>query len=378
MAKLAINKEFAINAGTSATIGKILVVHSTDNVGATARNGAIYENRVWRSAQTFVHFFVDDTSIYQVGTPGYKAWGAGNVNKYAPVQIELCEFRDKTRSLNAYKNFVVLIQELAPKYGIPLTLDDSNRTAGIKSHAWCSQNYGGSDHQDPYPWLTSIGISKAQFLADIKGKAVAPSAPTAKPSKSVAQVANEVINGLWGSGSDRNSRLMDAGYNASAIQTEVNRILAGVSSPKPSLKTTAQVAQEVINGKWGSGADRTKRLTASGYNATAVQAEVNRLLGATTSKPSAPQIKEDGYLGPATFKLAQRLLGIAQDGIAGVNTWKGLQRAWGVPASQVDGKPGPNTYRYMQRHYGTPVDGKLSSPSIVVKAFQRALNAGKI
>lgn len=38
------------------------------------------------------------------------------------------------------------------------------------------------------------------------------------------------------------------------------------------------VAREVIDGKWGQGETRRKRLTDAGYDATAVQAEVNRIL----------------------------------------------------------------------------------------------------
>jgi N-acetylmuramoyl-L-alanine amidase CwlA len=162
-----INKSLAINAGTAATVGKIIVLHSTDDMDATAANMATYEHRVWHSAQTFVHFGVDDKGAYQVGTPGHVAWGAGNVNRYAPVQLELCEFSDRTRALKAYRNWVALAAAMAKQYGVPKTLDDGDRTAGFKSHLWCSQNYGGSDHGDPYSYLTSIGISKAQLAKDL-------------------------------------------------------------------------------------------------------------------------------------------------------------------------------------------------------------------
>lgn len=47
----------------------------------------------------------------------------------------------------------------------------------------------------------------------------------AAPSKSVSEVAREVINGKWGNGTDRVNRLTAAGYDATAIQNEVNRIL---------------------------------------------------------------------------------------------------------------------------------------------------------
>ena len=44
-------------------------------------------------------------------------------------------------------------------------------------------------------------------------------------------------------------------------------------------KTITQVANEVIAGKWGNGTDRKNRLTAAGCDYSAVQKEVNRLLG---------------------------------------------------------------------------------------------------
>ena len=60
------------------------------------------------------------------------------------------------------------------------------------------------------------------------------------------------------------------------FRTEVNRILKG-NATTPS-KSINEVAKEVINGKWGNGSDRTNRLAAAGYDAKAVQNEVNRIL----------------------------------------------------------------------------------------------------
>jgi hypothetical protein len=46
----------------------------------------------------------------------------------------------------------------------------------------------------------------------------------------------------------------------------------------PTTKTVEELAREVILGKWGVGADRKKRLTAAGYDYAAVQKKVNELL----------------------------------------------------------------------------------------------------
>lgn len=45
-----------------------------------------------------------------------------------------------------------------------------------------------------------------------------------------------------------------------------------------SAKTVEEVAKEVISGKWGTGADRKKRLTDAGYDYYEVQAKVNEIL----------------------------------------------------------------------------------------------------
>ena len=44
--------------------------------------------------------------------------------------------------------------------------------------------------------------------------------------KSIAQVAREVLAGKWGNGDDRRNRLINAGCNYNAVQNEVNRLLS--------------------------------------------------------------------------------------------------------------------------------------------------------
>ncbi len=52
------------------------------------------------------------------------------------------------------------------------------------------------------------------------------------------------------------------------------------TSVKPQLKPIDQIADEVIAGQWGNGADRKKRLTDAGYNYDAVQKAVNQKMNA--------------------------------------------------------------------------------------------------
>ena len=93
--------------------------------------------------------------------------------------------------------------------------------------------------------------------------------------KSNEEIAREVILGAWGNGEDRVNRLTNAGYNASAVQEVVNRLLNGNYTSN----NLDEIAQEVIQGKWGNGQDRVNRLTNVGYNYNEVQQKVNEILG---------------------------------------------------------------------------------------------------
>lgn len=56
---------------------------------------------------------------------------------------------------------------------------------------------------------------------------------------------------------------------------------SNTSKPKSGKKSISTVANEVIDGKWGNGPDRSRRLKAAGYDANAVQSKVNEKLGFT-------------------------------------------------------------------------------------------------
>ena len=57
------------------------------------------------------------------------------------------------------------------------------------------------------------------------------------------------------------------------MNTMVNNIIG-----QPTKKSVDELAREVINGKWGNGEDRKKRLTQAGYNYQEVQNRVNQIL----------------------------------------------------------------------------------------------------
>lgn len=127
-------------------------------------------------------------------------------------------------------------------------------------------NYG----QTMWQW----GIDKIDGYdidGDICFKEYSVKSPQAA-KKTVDELAREVLDGKWGNGDERKKRLTIAGYDYYAVQKRVNEILY---APK---KSVDEIARKVIHGDWGNGEERKKRLTAAGYDYSAVQKRVNEIL----------------------------------------------------------------------------------------------------
>ena len=92
------------------------------------------------------------------------------------------------------------------------------------------------------------------------------------PRKSVDELAQEVLDAKWGSGDARKKNLEAEGYDYDAVQKRVNEILA----EREALfnKTVA----EVLDGKWGNGEERQQKLTEAGHDYEAIQKKVNEIV----------------------------------------------------------------------------------------------------
>ena len=88
-------------------------------------------------------------------------------------------------------------------------------------------------------------------------------------NKTTAEIATEVVQGDWGNGAERKRRLEASGYDYDEVQAVVNGLM------NTDLK---RVAYEVIRGEWGNGDERRKKLEVAGYNYDTVQALVNAIL----------------------------------------------------------------------------------------------------
>lgn len=93
-------------------------------------------------------------------------------------------------------------------------------------------------------------------------------------TKSIVDLANEVIAGKYGVGAERKQALGSL-YNE--VQAKVNEILLGKTETS-NRKSNEEIADEVIEGKWGNNPARKEKLIAEGYDYNAIQCIVNRKL----------------------------------------------------------------------------------------------------
>lgn len=102
---------------------------------------------------------------------------------------------------------------------------------------------------------------------------------------------------------------------------------------------------------------------------TEAKAAAAKVAEAKAVDNSAYKLDVDGEWGPKTVKTTQHILGIAEDGICGVETIKAIQKKVGAA---VDGDWGTETSTKMQAFLGVTQDG-VRGPE-TVKAWQTWCN----
>lgn len=120
-------------------------------------------------------------------------------------------------------------------------------------------SYGGHLHFEVRT-PSDVRINPTEYLnADLPNS-------TPVPTKSVDELANEVIKGLWGNGQERKDRLGD---RYTEVQNRVNEILAPTQEPSVDI---LDLVRKTIRGDFGNGEDRKSAL---GSNYDEVQRQVN-------------------------------------------------------------------------------------------------------
>ena len=220
---------------------------------------------------------------------------------------DISGFKDKMNigELNSYDKWVARYGS-TPKYVPSYGIWQSSSSGKINGYS------GNLDTDVAYKDYPSI--IKSQGL---NGYGASTVTPPQTGSKSIEELANEVIKGLWGNGEDRKNRLTQAGYNYNDVQKRVNELLNNTSTPTKSID---ELANEVIAGKWGNGEARKTALTNAGYNYNEVQARVNKKLNNTSSNVITYTVKAGDTLSGIASKYGTTYQKIASDnGIANPN-----------------------------------------------------------
>lgn len=198
-----------------------------------------------------------------------KGWGIDKVKKHQDFANKYCPHRTLDLGWERFLNKIRVYLGQAVVDNTSTSLKDINTIADEV----IAGNWGnGEDRKNR---LTQAGYNYSEVQALVNQKLTGES--TSSNTKSIDVIVDEVIAGKWGNGSDRKAKLENAGYNYNEIQTAVNNKLSEKTTTS-SKKSNETIANEVIAGKWGNGTDRKNKLTAAGYDYNAIQKIVNQKL----------------------------------------------------------------------------------------------------
>lgn len=260
------------------------------NGGRLSHEGVL---NVWKTRPASAHFDVDSAgAVAQYVEMNEYAWACGNTEgNQRSISIEMCNEATNGQwpvSETTWRSAARLAGWLFAKV-IGTRPSSANL---VPHHHWKSTLCAGPHMDGKFSEFVTVAQQAFDFFKG-GGSASNPPAPPSSGGKSMAQIVDEVIAGQWGNNPERSNKLRAAGYDPAAVQSEVNHKLSGGSpAPAPAGKSVSQIAQEVLNGVWGNGDDRKRRLEAAGYNFGAVQAEVNRRLGAGAPGPARASVTE--------------------------------------------------------------------------------------
>ena len=305
-----------------------IIIHQTGNTskGANAQAHANIQSKGNTRAASW-HESIDDKEVIQSFEHTAKCWHAGDgrngKGNGKGIGLELCINSDGNYK-RTIENGAERTAQLMKQYSIPLShvlrhKDCSGKNcpaqinAGLHGITWddfknlVMKYYNGKEPVIVNPSTSkpkvktidqmaqeviagkhgnghtarrkSLGISQAEYdkvSAKVNAHYGVKSEPV-KASKSIDQMAREVVNGEHGNGHVNRRKSLGVSQSVyNQVRDRVNEMAAG--SPTPS-KSIDQMAREVIAGKHGNGNDqRQKSLGVDNGTYAKVRARVNQLV----------------------------------------------------------------------------------------------------
>lgn len=257
----------------------VVTIHH--NGGRLSHEGVL---SVWETRPASAHFNVDGAgTVAQFVRLNEYAWATGSTEgNVRSISIEQCnettapEWRVGDKTWRAAARLTGWIH--ARVFGWRPTSDSV-----VFHHHWSSTACAGPYMDKIYgEFLQAAQTAYAHFTGE--GVPSGEPTPGGSPEKSIEELASEVLAGKWGNDPERSQRLRAAGFDAAAVQNEVNLILYGapIENDPPATgpdRSIEDIVDEVLRGKWGNDPERRERLTAEGYDAGLIQEHVNIRLG---------------------------------------------------------------------------------------------------
>ena len=212
-----------------------------------------------------------------------RSWcSSSNANDQRAVTIECASDMSEPYAMNSavYDSLVKLCTDICKRNGKKrlLWLGDKTKTLNyapkydemvLTVHRWFANK------SCPGNWLYArLGDLAAKVTANLGGSSVTPSAPATglyRVRKSWTDVKSQ--KGAFKS-LDNAKKCADNNNGYAVFDANGKQVYPAVEAKK----SVDTIAREVIQGKWGNGEERKQKLTAAGYNYSAVQKRVNELL----------------------------------------------------------------------------------------------------
>lgn len=214
-----------------------------------------------------------------------RSWcSSSNANDQRAITIECASDTTEPYAMNSkvYEALIKLCVDICKRNGKKklIWLGDKDKTLNynpksdemvITVHRWFANK------SCPGSWLYArLGDLATKVTAQLAGTTTTPETPTAtlyRVRKTWSD--NKTQKGAFKVLSNAKKCADDnAGYSV----FDENGTVVYTGKNTTAKKTVLELAKEVIAGKWGNGQDRKNRLTAAGYDYTAVQNKVNELL----------------------------------------------------------------------------------------------------
>lgn len=258
-----------------------------------------------------------------------------------PGDVIVYNWGDSTQANDGYADHIGYVEYVS---GNTITAIEGNKNEAVERRSL------------PVGWGYIRGYAKPKY----DNSSSKPNPPQ-QPSKTITEIAEDVIKGVYGNGDTRKNAIESMGYDYYKVQKEVNRILSG----KPSENTESTV-------KYTVKPNDTLSAIASRFNTTVNDiAQKNGIVDPNKIYPGQVLIikKPTGSTNQESYKVKLIKEGQSEgntfcgtsfsvDGIVGPNTKKltvmclqvALNKDYGAKLT-VDGSFGPKTKAALGNHY---------------------------